>query len=57
MLSFECYILNEYFNKYLKDNDRLAKLASLIDWESFRPIIASSYKNFAEEGGQTSIQS
>jgi len=45
MPSFECYILNEYYQRYLKNNDRLAKAASLIDWEGFRSIIASSYRN------------
>jgi len=29
--SFEFYIFN-YYNRYLKNNDRLAKAASLIDW-------------------------
>jgi IS5 family transposase len=55
MPSFECYILNEYYKKYLKDNDRLAKVASLIDWEAFRPIIASSYQNLTERGGRPNI--
>jgi len=35
MPSFEFYILNEYYKRFLKDNDRLAKVASLIDWEEF----------------------
>jgi IS5 family transposase len=54
MPSFEFYILNEYYNRYLKDNDRLAKVASLIDWETFRTIIAS-YKNLTERGGRPNI--
>jgi len=39
MPSFEFYILNEYYNRYLKDNDRLAKVASLIDWELHDSLI------------------
>jgi hypothetical protein len=35
MPSFEFYILNEYYKRFLKDNDRSAKVASLIDWEEF----------------------
>jgi hypothetical protein len=37
MPSFECYILYEYYNRYLKDDNRLAKVASLIDWDTFGP--------------------
>jgi IS5 family transposase len=33
----------------------LAKVASLIEWEGFRSIIASSYKNLTERGGRPNI--
>jgi hypothetical protein len=39
MPSFECYILNEYYNRYLKDNDRLVKAESLIDWKLHNSLI------------------
>jgi len=55
MTSFHSFIMNDYYNRYLKQNDRLDMAASLIDWESFRPITASCYHNMTEMGGRPNI--
>ena len=47
--------MNAYYNEHLKQFDRLSEAASLIDWEAFRPIIASSYQNLTERGGRPNI--
>jgi len=55
MPSFEFAMMNAYYNEHLKQFDRLAEAASLIDWEAFRPIIASFYQNLTERGGRPNI--
>jgi len=57
MTSFEYAMMNAYYNEQLKKFDRLSEAASLISWESFRPIIASSYQNLTERGGRPNIDS
>ena len=55
MSSFEFAMMNAYYNEHLKQFDRLAEAASLIDWEACRPIIASSYQDLTERGGRPNI--
>ena len=55
MISFNTFILREAYKSYLKLGDKLSRIEQLIDWETFRPIIASSYKNLTERGGRPNI--
>jgi hypothetical protein len=58
MISFNTFILREAHKSYLKMGEKLSRIEQLIDWETFHPIIASSYKNSQrDEVDQTSIQS
>ncbi len=42
--------MNAYYNEHFMQFDRLAEVASLIDWGTFRSMIASSYNNLTEKG-------
>jgi IS5 family transposase len=55
MTSFNSYILQGVYEDDVKEFDRLARFDSLIDWEAFCPIIASSYHNLTERGGRPNI--
>ena len=42
---------NELYKHVSKLGDRLNNVVKLIDWESFRGILANLYKNNTEKGG------
>jgi len=55
MTSFNSYILQGVYEDDVKEFDRLARFDSLIEWEAFRPITASSCHNLTENGGRPNI--
>jgi len=55
MDSFKAFILRMAYERYEKLGDRLAEVEFLIDWEAFRPIIASLYHNNGLRGGRPNM--
>ena len=55
MSSFDSYILGKAYERYEKLGDKLAQIASSIDWEKFRPIVASLFNNRTKMGGRPNI--
>ncbi|MDI6719440.1 MAG: IS5 family transposase [Methanomicrobiales archaeon] len=52
MNSFTDFTLNEEYKRIQRLGDRLAELESLIEWESFRPILSNLYESNDEIGGR-----
>jgi hypothetical protein len=52
MDSFTSYIFRQAYEKVSRLGDRLAQADSLIDWEAFRPIFKSMYRNDTERAGR-----
>ena len=46
------FALNEEYKRLLSIGDKLAEIESLIDWNPFRPILESMYKNRTGSGGR-----
>ncbi len=51
-MSFNQFILREQYQKVNGLGDRLALMKEQIDWEPFRPIVASVYRDNKQEGGR-----
>jgi IS5 family transposase len=49
------FSLNEEYAKVERLGDRIAEIASLINWDAFRPIIAGMYRNKTENGGRPNM--
>jgi len=52
MESFDTYILKKIYQKTARLGDKLAKAEKQINWEQFRPIIKSLYRNNTSRGGR-----
>jgi IS5 family transposase len=52
MDSFTSYIFRQAYEKVKGKGDRLAKIKQAIDWEAFRPIIKTLYRNDTQRGGR-----
>ena len=52
MNSFTDFTLNEEYKRIQRLGDKLSDLESLIDWESFRPILRDLYSSNDEIGGR-----
>jgi IS5 family transposase len=55
MTTFRTYMLKKAYENVKKHGDRLARVDSLIDWETFRPIITSMYHNNTPRGGRPNV--
>lgn len=51
-MSFEAYVLRESYAKLQGLGDRLDHIKRQIDWEPFRPIVASVFRDNLETGGR-----
>ena len=49
------FAFNDEYERVKHLGDRLAEIASLIDWEAFRPIVGEMYDNKSERGGRPNI--
>ncbi|MHA1386328.1 MAG: hypothetical protein ACTSR3_21450 [Candidatus Helarchaeota archaeon] len=52
MGSFNSYLLRRLYVKTARLGDKLADVEPLIDWETFKPIVASLYINDGPQGGR-----
>jgi len=52
MESFDTHILKKIYQKTARLGDKLAKAEKQINWEQFRPIIKSLYRNNTSRGGR-----
>ena len=52
MDSFTSYIFRQAYEKVNRKGDRLAKIKQAVDWEAFRPIIKTMYRNDTPQGGR-----
>ena len=55
MDSFDSYRLQSLYRDIEKLGDRLAEAEPLIDWETFKPIVAGLYTNDGPQGGRPNI--
>ena len=55
MKSLTDFALNEEYRRVQRLGDRLAEIESLIDWDSFRPILGAIYDNKSTRGGRPNI--
>ena len=55
MKSLTDFALNEEYKRVRRLGDRLAEIESLIDWDSFRPIVGEMYDNKSARGGRPNI--
>jgi len=55
MSTFRTYMLKKAYENVKKHGDRLAQVDSLIDWETFRPIIQPLYHNKTPRGGRPNV--
>ena len=55
MSTFRTYMLKKAYENVKKHGDRLARVDSLIDWETFRPIITPMYHNMTPRGGGPNV--
>lgn len=55
MNSLTDFALREEYKQLEKLGDGLAEIDSIIDWESFRPIVKGMFENDTEEGGRPNI--
>ena len=51
-MSFEAHALRESYAKLQGLGDRLEHIKRQIEWEPFRPIVASVFRDNVETGGQ-----
>jgi len=52
MNSLTDFALNEEYKHIQKLGDKLAEIDSLIDWETFRPIVNQLYHSNSAQGGR-----
>lgn len=55
MGSFADYIFREGYVKIEKFGGGMVEVDLLIDWETFRPIVAEMFDNRGEKGGRPNI--
>jgi IS5 family transposase len=55
MSTFRIFMLKKAYERYQELGDRLAQIEPLIDWKSFKPIIAGLYHNHGPQGGRPNI--
>ena len=41
----------ERYEEFSRFGDRLAEMEKLVDWESFKPVLADLYRNNTDSGG------
>ena len=52
MASFIDFAFREEYERVKSLGDKLSEIDSLINWESFRPIVKDMYDNKTEKGGR-----
>jgi len=55
MDTFKAYMLRKAYERIQKLGDKLAEAENIIDWEAFKPIIASLFDNKTPKGGRPNI--
>jgi len=55
MDSFRSYLQRDLYKAIEKLGDRLAEVEPLIDWETFKPIVAGLYTNDGPQGGRPNV--
>jgi len=55
MASFIDFAFREEYERVKSLGDKLSEIDSLINWESFRPIVKDMYDNKSEKGGRPNI--
>ena len=55
MDSFRSYLQRDLYKAVEKLGDRLAEAEPLIDWETFKPIVAGLYINDGPQGGRPNV--
>jgi len=55
MDSFRSYLQRDLYKAVEKLGDRLAEVEPLIDWETFKPIVAGLYTNDGPQGGRPNV--
>jgi len=55
MTTFRTHMLRKAYENVSKNGDKLAEAEKLIDWEAFRPIIATMYRNRTSRSGRPNV--